>query len=80
MQRLMIRGGLRLALAGIGIGLIVGLGIARLTAGLLYGVQPSDPATCAAVALVIGGTTILAAYIPARRATKIDPMMALRNE
>ena len=79
-QRLMIRGGLRLALAGIGIGLIVGLGIARLTAGLLYGVQPSDPETCAAVALVIVGTGILAAYIPARRATKIDPMVALRNE
>ena len=68
--------GVRLAVAGAAVGLIAALLVARLMAGLLYGVRPSDPLTFAAVALVLIGVGALACYLPARRAVRVDPMVA----
>jgi len=69
-----------LALAGAGIGLAGALGLTRLLSSLLYNVSPSDPLTLAMVCLVLLGVSALASYIPARRATRIDPIVALRYE
>jgi ABC-type antimicrobial peptide transport system permease subunit len=65
---------------GIGIGVLVAIGVTRFIEGMLYGVTPLDPATYAAVGALFVAVTLLAAYLPARRATRIDPMMALRYE
>jgi predicted permease len=72
--------GARLALLGIGIGLIGALGVTRMMAGFLYGVQAADPLTYAAVSLLLVAITVLASYLPARRATRVDPIVALRFE
>jgi putative ABC transport system permease protein len=77
---MVLRQGLRLAVAGAAVGVAGALLVARLMAGLLYGVRPSDPVTFAAVALVMIGVGALACYLPARRAVKVDPMVALRCE
>ena len=77
---MVLRQGLRLAVAGAAVGLIVALIVTRLMAGLLYGVRPSDPVTFAAVALLLIGVGALACYLPARRAIRVDPMAALRCE
>ena len=60
--------------------MIAALVLTRFLSGLLYGVRPADPATLGCVALLLGGVALLASYIPARRATRVDPVVALRCE
>jgi predicted permease len=78
--QLVLRGAGRLALIGIGIGLLSALGLTRFTAKLLYGIAPNDPLTFIAVPAILISVALLASYLPARRATKVDPMIALRCE
>jgi putative ABC transport system permease protein len=72
--------GARLAGLGIAFGLVAALGVTRLMASFLYGVQPADPLTFAIVSLLLVGTALLACYLPARGATRVDPLVALRHE
>jgi putative ABC transport system permease protein len=78
--RLVLRQGLSIALVGVMIGLAAALALTRLMTGLLFGVSPADPATSVGISLLLTGVVLLATYIPARRATKVDPMIALRHE
>lgn len=72
--------GFRLAAAGLVIGVIAGLALLHFVASLLFGISTHDPATFAAVALVLGAVALLACYLPARRATRVSPVAALRYE
>jgi putative ABC transport system permease protein len=78
--QIVLRQGLGLAIAGAAVGLAGALIVSHLMAGLLYGVRPTDPQTFAGVALVLIGVALLACYIPARRAMRVDPLVALRHE
>jgi predicted permease len=77
-SRLFLRHGLVLAVVGIVLGTVAAAALTRLMAALLFGVDPLDPTTYAAVATGLGGTAILASYLPARRASRVDPASALR--
>ncbi len=78
--RLIIGHGMMLTLAGVALGLGVALVLTRLMAGMLYGVTATDPLTFIAVAGLLAAVSFIASYIPARRATRIDPLVALRYE
>ena len=75
--RMVVRQGMILTLVGIGVGLVGALGITRLIANLLFGVQATDPATFVAISLLLGVVALLACYLPARRAARLNPMIAL---
>jgi predicted permease len=77
---LVLRQGARLALAGVAIGIAGGLGVAQLLKSLLYGVKPTDPVAFTSVAVLLTVVALLACYVPARRAMRVDPVRALRNE
>jgi putative ABC transport system permease protein len=79
-RRMVLGQGCRLAVTGVTIGLGLALVAARVMRGLLFHVSPSDPATFVSVAAALIGIAALASYIPARRATRVDPMIALRGE
>jgi putative ABC transport system permease protein len=78
--RMLLGRGALLAAAGLAIGIGFAFASSRLVAALLFGVTTTDPATYAGVVLVLGAVSLVAAYIPARRAARVDPMVALRHE
>ncbi len=77
---LIVRQGMTLASVGLGIGLLLAFGVSQLLAKLLYGVSPADPITFIGVSLLLASVAMLACYVPARRAMKVDPLVALRYE
>jgi len=78
--RLVLRQGLRLVIIGVAIGLSLSVAATRVLAAALFGVSPTDPLTFVVITLLLGLVALLACWVPARRATKVDPLVALRHE
>jgi ABC-type antimicrobial peptide transport system permease subunit len=78
--RLVVGQGMRLALAGLAVGLAAALAAARLLGSVLYGIGSTDPATLAGVGAVLTAVAFTASWLPARRASRVDPLEALRRE
>jgi len=79
-MRLVVRQGMTMTLIGLALGLVGAFSMSRVIVGLLYGVSPNDPLTFAGVSIVLLAVALLACFIPARRATRVDPIIALRTE
>ena len=79
-MRLVLGSAMSLTGIGLGLGVLGALGITRMLASLLFGVSPHDPSLLAIVAVILSGVALAACYLPARRAAKVDPMVALRHE
>ena len=77
---LVLRRGMGLTVAGMAIGLAGAFALTRLLEGMLFGVRPTDPFIYATVIVLLGAVALLACYLPARRAARVDPMVALRCE
>ena len=79
-SRLVLADGVRLALVGLATGAIIAAAATRALASLLYGVEPTDPLTFGAIALLVAAITLAASWLPTRRAVRVDPVDALRAE
>ena len=79
-RRMFLRHGLRLTVTGLALGIAVALVLTRVMSSLLFGVGPTDPITYAAVSVALAAVALLATYLPAHRASRIDPVVALRGD
>jgi ABC-type antimicrobial peptide transport system permease subunit len=79
-RNLVVRQGMQLALAGAAVGIVAAFGLTRLLSSLLFGVKPWDPAVFVSTPFVLCAVALLAVWLPATHASKLDPMQALRNE